>query len=624
MNADVLSAGAAVPPPRVIVGRNRELAIARAVLAGERHLLLEGPVGVGKTTVALAVCDGLGRATLRVDGDGGYSVSRLVGWFEPPLVLVRGYGEHSFSPGPLVAAMRSGGVLLVNDLDRMPEPVQNVLLPALDEGLVQVPGLGDVRAAQGFLVVATANPGERVATGGLSEALRDRFEHLALGYQSAGEEAAIVAADTGSANAALVRTAVRLTRATRVHPELHSGASVRGASATVAVAERLEGERVKAGTGREMLRRAVHTALTTRVEVRDGAVLDVAGVLDDVLAKVVDRGEDPDAVVAAAPPEGRDGGAEVRREAQGAPPVPASRSTTADAAPAYALDDRRSLADHLRLPVEELDGWWLAGALSAGEVSGAGARVEACAQRLAAGAVLQRATRLVGPLKGATHTIREPLREPYAGELDVEATVDNLLGKPYPEPGDWVVRRRVDRRHQVVLMVDTSLSMSGEKMALATVAATVLALKLHAGDLSVVLFAGEARTISRFGESVAPTEFVRRMLSSPCGGGTHIAAALERGHAELRRGRDPRRSGLLVSDCVYTVGPDPRAAAASFGALHVLLVDEPLSSGEGVWISPRRAVGEAVARASDGGVVRVSGFAALPRRMLEVADAVLR
>jgi len=34
-------------------------------------------------------------------------------------------------------------------------------------------------------------------------------------------------------------------------------------------------------------------------------------------------------------------------------------------------------------------------------------------------------------------------------------------------------------------------------------------------------------------------------------------------------------------------------------------------------------VGEAVARAADGGVVRVDGFGALPLRMLDVADRVL-
>ena len=84
--------------------------------------------------------------------------------------------------------MREGAVLFINELNRMPESVQNVLLPALDERLVSVPHVGVVDAVDGFQVVATQNPVEYVATGHLSEALRDRFEHLALEYQDAEEE----------------------------------------------------------------------------------------------------------------------------------------------------------------------------------------------------------------------------------------------------------------------------------------------------------------------------------------------------------------------------------------------------------------------------------------------------
>jgi MoxR-like ATPase len=89
---------------------------------------------VGKITVALAVCAHLGRAALRVDGDDRYSESKLAGWFDSPLVLRRGYGEESFFAGPPVQAMRAGCVLLINELNRMPESVQNVLSQALDEG----------------------------------------------------------------------------------------------------------------------------------------------------------------------------------------------------------------------------------------------------------------------------------------------------------------------------------------------------------------------------------------------------------------------------------------------------------------------------------------------------------
>jgi MoxR-like ATPase len=607
-----------------MIGRQQEMAAARAVLEGGRHLLLEGPVGSGKTTLAAEACGRLGRRTVRVDGDDRFSESRLAGWFEPPLVLRLGYCEDAFVAGPLVRAMREGAVLFLNELNRLPEAAQNLLLPALDEGLVEIPHLGEVRAAEGFQVVATQNPAEYVATGHLSEALRDRFEHLVVGYQTASEEEEIVAAATGCTEAQLVRAAVRVVRGTRSHPRVRRGASVRGAIAMVQLDAAREGEAALA----PRVRAVAETALATRVELREAdAGLDE--VLDELVELVVEQGADPD--VAAAELWGRASQGPTRGER---PPAPkddtgAEPQRRRPEPAACTLEDRRALAEQLRAAPEELDGWELAGDLSAGALAYAGERAYLCAQQLAAAAVLQRASRLVGPLKAATRTVREPMLEPWGGELDVEATVENLLGKPHPAPGDLVVQRRVDRRHQVVLMIDTSLSMAGEKMALAAVAAAVLALKLRPGDLSVVLFADGARTVLRFGEEVPPAELVRRMLAVPCGGGTDIDAALRLGHAELQRGRDPGRCGLLVSDGVCTCGADPLPAAARFGSLHVLLMEErPAPRAEGApvttWISPRLAVGEPIARAADGGVVRVDGFAALPRRMLEVADRVLR
>jgi MoxR-like ATPase len=285
-----------------IIGRDQELAMALAVLGAGRHLLLEGPVGVGKTTVALAVCAHLGRDTVRVDGDDRYSESKLTGWFDPPLVLKQGYREESFFPGPLVEAMRGGRVLFINELNRMPESVQNVLLPALDERILQVPHIGQVRAAEGFQVVATQNPVEYVATGHLSEALRDRFEHQALLYQSAAEETDIVIAETGSDDLGLVTTAVRLTRGTRLHARFRKGSSVRGAIATVAIAEGLWAANQDAcgSVSREVLRRAAEAALTTRVDLRDDIDAEFGTALDELFDLVVDKGLDPDEVLGTA------------------------------------------------------------------------------------------------------------------------------------------------------------------------------------------------------------------------------------------------------------------------------------------------------------------------------------
>ena len=259
-----------------IVGRADELSMALAVLLCGRHLLLEGPVGVGKTTVALAICAHIERGVVRVDGDDRYSESKLTGWFDPPPVLAKGYCDDTFFAGPLVQAMREGSVLFINELNRMPEAVQNVLLPALDEGLLIVPRIGEVRAAAGFQVVATQNPVEYIATGHLSEALRDRFEHVGLDYQNADEETEIVRRETACDDLTLVSAAVALTRATRSDPRFRKGASVRAAIAMVALATRT-------GGGDGALRRAAGAALPTRVELRDATDAPLPDVLDELV-----------------------------------------------------------------------------------------------------------------------------------------------------------------------------------------------------------------------------------------------------------------------------------------------------------------------------------------------------
>lgn len=279
-----------------LVGREQELVRIHACLKAGRNVLLEGPVGVGKTHLALSVTRERKAPVFRVDGDSRYSEQKLSGWFDPPTVVKKGFGPDSFIAGPLVEAMRSGGILFINELNRLPEGVQNVLLPAIDERLIVVPRLGEIRAKEGFLVVATQNPKEFVATSHLSEAILDRFELVVLDYQSEEEEVAIVrqrlAGVAKSDEKLLPLAAVRIARMTRDHPRVRRGASVRAAISVAEIATVLMRDGMPF---LEAFTAAVMMALPTRIEIErevesDRSIRAEAEALLQDLAKSVVRG----------------------------------------------------------------------------------------------------------------------------------------------------------------------------------------------------------------------------------------------------------------------------------------------------------------------------------------------
>lgn len=198
------------------------------------HALIEGPVGSGKTTLALAAAEALGRSWVRVDADRRMTETSLTGWFEPARVQTQGFIRESFIEGPLVRAMETGGVLFLNELNRLPESAQNVLLSALDEKRLELPRLGAIEAVEGFAVIATQNPAEYIGTGALGEAVRDRFEGFWLDYPEEAAERAIYAERAaGEVSDSDLSWALGVIRKSRLDKDLQRGASLRAGIAWV-------------------------------------------------------------------------------------------------------------------------------------------------------------------------------------------------------------------------------------------------------------------------------------------------------------------------------------------------------------------------------------------------------
>lgn len=152
--------------PRTVAGIPDVTALRKPRAAGVAAMLY-GPPGTGKTSLIEAAFPDL----VTVQGDGDMTVADLVGEYtQTP------DGRYVFVHGPLVAAMREGRPLFLDDATLVPPTVLAVLYPAMDgrrEITIKANGGERVTAADGFYVVAGHNPGVHGTV--LTDALSSRF-----------------------------------------------------------------------------------------------------------------------------------------------------------------------------------------------------------------------------------------------------------------------------------------------------------------------------------------------------------------------------------------------------------------------------------------------------------------
>jgi MoxR-like ATPase len=186
----------------------------------ERPILVEGPAGVGKTDLARALSEALGRELVRLQCYEGLDEAKaLYEWDYAKQMLytqllreavgtqtagaasiaeaadrVAGADATFFSrrflvERPLLRALTSEQpvVMLVDEVDRADPEFEAILLEVLAERQITIPEIGTVRAKAAPLFVLTSN-----GTREMTDALRRRCLHAFVDYPPPSREQAIL------------------------------------------------------------------------------------------------------------------------------------------------------------------------------------------------------------------------------------------------------------------------------------------------------------------------------------------------------------------------------------------------------------------------------------------------
>lgn len=153
---------------KVVIGQEKAIRLILIALHARGHVLLEGGVGVGKTTLLRAFAKALGGTFGRIEGSVDLMPNDLLysAW-------VDGKGKPVIDPGPLIAHGEDTAVFFFNEINRARPQVQSLLLRAMAEHSAEA--FGREFKFPHMVVFADRNAVEKEETFELSAAARDRF-----------------------------------------------------------------------------------------------------------------------------------------------------------------------------------------------------------------------------------------------------------------------------------------------------------------------------------------------------------------------------------------------------------------------------------------------------------------
>ncbi|UCF92396.1 MAG: AAA family ATPase [Desulfobacterales bacterium] len=563
---------------QALVGREIETKSILVAMEAGKHILLEGPPGTSKSTLLRKIAQESNTLLYIIEGNIDLTPAKLVGHFNPAKVMADSYHPQYFEKGPLTKAMEGGGIFYVEEFNRMPADVANVLISPMEEGEMYIPRYGTIKAVPPFTVIAAQNPYDDVGTVRISRAFMDRICLIKMDYQSEAEEQEIVRIRTGSDDPETVALAVRMVRETREHADIKLGASIRGA---IDMVELYAGMQKLADQPQQNMLIAARMALSNRIWLNEMTRKTADEIIEEIWSGLKDQYK-----IFGGQPEGG-GGAPLNRE------DPETRREEASAVEKkincsladqflqqvtgatlfdFDINDPRyywQMAYYYNAHPEDLEVFFeqpgclqafarmlnkLQDDVAVEAIKIASRLIIAIARQIADTGYRPSKLKLIpGFTEGAEIALEQSI-EKYA-EQPERGILDNLVS---------YVRHQ--EKKAFVMMLDYSYSMQSQIIFAAITAAAIA--QHFKKDYAILAFNSGVGVLKEVHESAGPEKVLQRLFALHSYGETNIRLALEAGLQHVRQFK--RKAGVLLTDGDWNKGGNPFQAAVQFDKLNVI------------------------------------------------------